>query len=140
MSQHTLKVIGILILVPIGFGSKVYTGWGETWVRHHLGGFAYVVFWCWTASVFWPRVRPITIASLVFLGTSVVEVSQLWQPGFLNDFRSSTIGGALIGAEFDGWDFPHYVAGAVVGALGLRAIQPTGGDDDGIPQAGNDRD
>jgi hypothetical protein len=33
-----------LLLIPIGFGTKLYVGPGETWVRHHVGGLLYMVF------------------------------------------------------------------------------------------------
>ena len=136
-SGHTLRtratlLLVALVLVPVGFGTKAYTGLGEEWVRYHVGGMVYVVFWCIVGKLGLMRVDSRRVVAGVLALTCIVEVTQLWHPSALEGLRGSTVGSALIGQEFDWWDFPHYAAGAFVGLVGLRWLVGEGEDNDGI--------
>jgi hypothetical protein len=111
-----------LILIPLGFGTKYYSSIGETWVRHYAGGVLYVVFLCSVWRIISPRSKPSVIGMGVLTLTCVVEVSQLWHPAFLGALRSGIVGGAVLGSEFDWWDFPHYVASAAAAIFAMRAL------------------
>ena len=40
-----LTWVAICTLAVLRFGTKLYSGPGEMWVRHHAVGLLYVVFW-----------------------------------------------------------------------------------------------
>ena len=46
MSKRVIILILILVVVPLGFATKFYRGWGDNWVSNSLGGLLYVIFWC----------------------------------------------------------------------------------------------
>jgi hypothetical protein len=79
----------------------------------------YVVFWTLAAMFVRPAWRPPRVAALVLLATCAVEVLQLcrWPAGF----RATLLGGALLGSEFDPWDFAGYAVGAVAAVALSRA-------------------
>ena len=91
-------------------------------MRHHAGGLLYVTFWCLVARLVFHRAHRERIIVVVFAVTCLIEVLQLWQPDFLVPVRRNLIGGQLIGEDFDWWDFPHYVLGALLGGVGINAL------------------
>lgn len=122
----------MVVLVPLGVGTKFYGGPGGGWVRAHAGGVLYVVFWSLVVLGLWPRLSPWTAAVAVLVGTSVLEGLQCWQPPLLEMVRNTFVGHAVLGSTFSWADFPHYVVGAgLAGGLG-QALRPAGdaGDDD----------
>jgi hypothetical protein len=122
--QHWI-LICLLLVVPLGFGTKVYSGPGSIWVNYFAGGIFYEIFWILVIVFVWPVLNPGWVAFWVFLITSILEFSQLWHPPFLETIRSSFIGSVLLGNKFSWWDFPHYIFGCLLGwilLLGIRQI------------------
>ena len=113
----------ILILIPFGLLTKLYTGPGQVWVNHSLGGVLYEVFWCLVIFWVWPRIQYFRIAFLVFIITCVLEFMQLWHPRILEWARLSFIGRALLGTTFTWLDFPHYIIGSILGGYLLYWLQ-----------------
>lgn len=113
----------LVILTPVGFLCKVYTGPLYGWVQDYLGGVLYEIFWCLLLFFFIPRPSAIgKIVSGVFLVTCILEISQLWKAAFLETIRSYFIGRTLIGTTFSTWDFPHYLIGSAIGWLWLHFL------------------
>ena len=113
----------LLVVTPLGFLSKSYSGPGHKWFNNYGGGVLYEVFWCLVIFFFVPsRKNAFSIAVGVFLVTSVLEVLQLWQAGFLQQIRSTFLGGALLGNTFVWWDFPHYALGCFIGWCFMRVL------------------
>jgi hypothetical protein len=115
----------LAVLIPAGIGTKLYTGPAADWVNASLGGVLYVVFWTLLVLLLRPRWPPLRAALGVLLVTCALEVLQLWHPAWLAPVRAGFIGHALLGNTFAWLDFPHYVAGAVLGwslALGVRRL------------------
>jgi hypothetical protein len=102
-------------LIPLGVATKLYSGPGAAWVNDSLGGVLYVVFWILLVTLLRPRWPPAPVALGVLLVTCALEVLQLWHPAWLAPVRASFIGHALLGNTFAWLDFPHYVAGALLG-------------------------
>jgi len=100
------------LLVPLGVGTKLYTGPGATWVVGNLGGSVYVAFWSLLVLTIRPRFDVVRVAGAVLVCTSFVEVLQRWHPPFLEAARDTLVGGALLGRHFSWIDFPFYVFGA----------------------------
>ena len=119
-------VLCLLLLIPLGLGTKIYTGPGASWVQGHAGGVLYVMFWI-TATV-WavPSLSPWTAAGAVLIVTCGLEFLQLWRPSPLHAVRETLVGRILLGSTFDWWDFPHYFLGAGLGGLLIQAL--TGSD------------
>lgn len=112
--------IALLIIIPLGFASKFYTGPGAWWFNNYAGGIFYEIFWCFAAILFLPYASAFWVACSVLAATCSLEFLQLWHPSFLESVRSTFIGSALIGTTFVWWDFPHYVIGCFAGWLMIK--------------------
>ncbi|WP_457566504.1 ribosomal maturation YjgA family protein [Caldithrix abyssi] len=124
MSKFRIFVgISILIITPLGFLTKAYHGIGADWVNNSLGGVLYVVFWCLVVAFFKPQWKEKFIAIGVFTVTSLLEAAQLWHPPVLEWLRSFYLGKVLLGTTFALSDFPHYAAGALLGALWIKRLR-----------------
>ena len=113
----------ILFLVPVGFLSKIYSGPGQLWVNHSLGGVLYEIFWCLVVSGFRPALKAKKIALGVFCVTCMLEFMQLWHPAFLESFRRLFIGRTLLGTTFTWTDFPYYFLGSLAGAFLIEQLK-----------------
>lgn len=119
------RILGaLLLLVPLGIATKFYTGPADGWVQAHLGGVLYVVFW--TGAVLWvcPGLAAWKAAAGVFVGTCLVEVTQLWAPAPLEVVRDTFVGHALLGATFSWADLLYYGVGALLGVGMARMVRP----------------
>lgn len=112
--------ISLLIITPLGFASKFYTGPGAWWFNNYAGGIFYEIFWCFAVILFLPYASAFWVACSVLAATCSLEFLQLWHPSFLESVRSTFIGSALIGTTFVWWDFPHYVIGCFAGWLMIK--------------------
>lgn len=113
-------IASIVILIPIGFYTKFYSGLGSSWVNDSLGGVFYVIFWSLLLSLFLPKIYPLRVSIIVFTVTCVLEFLQLWHPAFLESIRSNFIGQTLIGTSFSKLDFLHYFIGFIVSLVVLK--------------------
>jgi len=119
-------LVALFIVTPTGFLFKWYSGPAHRWFNNYGAGVMYEIFWCLLIFFFYPRKKAATkIAVGVLLVTSILETLQLWHPWFLQQVRSTFLGGALLGTTFVWWDFPHYVLGCVIGWLCMRVILKT---------------
>ncbi len=118
-------LISLFLLVPLGFATKFYAGPASGWVQAHAGGVLYVVFWTMVVLGLRPALSASTAAGGVFVATCLLEGLQCWHPAPLEAIRSTFIGHAVLGSTFSWWDFPHYVAGAIVGGLTGHALRPS---------------
>jgi hypothetical protein len=108
-------LVALALLVPLGLLTKAS---GIALVRGHLGGAIYVVFWTYVALLVQPRWPPARVALAVLAATSAIEAFQLVR--WPERVRASFLGGALLGSEFDPWDFAAYAVGAVIAVAGSR--------------------
>lgn len=93
-------LLSILIITPLGFYTKLYTGKGELWINNHLGGTFYVIFWCLIVIMIFPGTKPLIIASWVFAITVLLEFLQLFHPKFLELYKESFIGKTILDKSF----------------------------------------
>jgi len=102
---------------------RYYDGWGRYWVRYYFSGAVYVIIWSLLFFLFWPsRRNVIRIPIAVFTATCILEFLQLWRLDFLQAFRSTLAGAALMGTTFVWLQFPFYVLGAIVSIIMLRLL------------------
>lgn len=114
----------LLVIVPLGFATKLHAGPGAEWARGGVGGVLYEVFWCLVFQFVLPRADPRRIALAVLAGTCALEVAQLWNPPWLEALRGTFLGRTVLGDTFAWSDFPHYVAGSLLGWAWLRRLAP----------------
>ncbi|MBN2519435.1 MAG: DUF2809 domain-containing protein [Bacteroidales bacterium] len=110
--NNITTLILIIIIVPIGFYSKFYSGPCKLWINNSLSGVFYELFWCLLIFLFIKK--PFQIAILVFLVTCSLEFLQLWHPVFLEKVRSYFIGKILLGNSFVWTDFIYYFFGCFI--------------------------
>lgn len=116
-------LISILVITPLGFLCKLYSGSGAKWFNDSFGGLLYEIFWCLVIFLILPRLKPVNIAAGVFVVTCILEIMQLWHPPFLEVIRSDFIGRTIIGTSFAWSDFIYYVLGSTFGWLCLEKIK-----------------
>ena len=113
-------VAALVVVTPLGFATKFYTGPASGWVQHSAGGVLYVMFWILVVLAVRPRLTPLRVGVAVFLVTSTLEVLQLWHPAWLEALRAPFLGRALLGSTFAWWDFPHYALGCMAALALIR--------------------
>ncbi|MBD3224348.1 MAG: DUF2809 domain-containing protein [Caldithrix sp.] len=117
----------LLIITPLGFYTKFYSGPLSAWVNHSLGGVLYVVFWCLIVFLLIPRVHPFNITAAVFTATCLIEFTQRLDTPLLQAIRSHFLGRALIGTSFSWLDCGHYLIGLLLAWLLLTMLRKTEG-------------
>ncbi|MBN2349084.1 MAG: DUF2809 domain-containing protein [Bacteroidales bacterium] len=115
--------ISMLIIVPLGFFSKIYSGIADLWVHNSLGGVFYVLFWCLFVYFLFPGISFIKISIYVFIITSSIEFTQLIKTPLLNQIRSTFIGQSLIGTTFNSADFIYYFTGAFIAVIWIKLLR-----------------
>jgi Protein of unknown function (DUF2809) len=122
-TNHTRVALSLLVVTPLGFVFKFYSGPGNGWFNNYGAGLLYEIFWILLAFFFFHSKRSANVIPVyVFLVTCILEFLQLWHPPFLEKIRSSFPGSALIGTTFVWWDFPHYVIGCFIGWIWIRFL------------------
>ena len=118
--QLIVALFFLMILIPIGFYSKLYSGYGHEWVNNRLGGVFYEMFWCLVFYILFPKIKVFKIALTVCLITCLLEFAQLLNNDFLDIIRSNFIGQTIFGNSFTWNDFPYYFIGSFLGFLLLK--------------------
>ncbi len=122
-TKHKRALILLLLITPLGFYTKIYSGPAAQWVNDSLGGVFYEIFWCLLVFLFLVKSRAWVIAASVFIVTCFLEVLQLWHPEFLEIIRSYFIGRTVLGTSFNLYDFIYYFIGSGIGYLILTRLQ-----------------
>jgi len=124
IKQRVRVLLCLAIAISVGFLMwRYYRGWGEYWVRFYVSGIVYEIVWCLVFFFFWPsRANIVRIPVIVFIATCILEFLQLWKPEFLQAFRATLVGAALIGTDFVWLQFPFYVLGSAISILVLAIL------------------
>ena len=112
----------LIIIIPIGFYTKFYSGPAADWVNNSLGGVFYEIFWCLVVVFLFQKTKSGTISLIVLIVTCILEFLQLWHPPVLECIRSNFIGGTILGSSFSWSDFLYYFIGSAIGWLWLTKI------------------
>ncbi len=124
MSKFRLLILlALIVIIPVGFLTKFYTGPAQQWINNSLGGLFYEIFWCLSFAFIFQNIKPIRIAFLVFFATCALEFLQLWHPPFLEFLRSNFLGRTVLGNSFNRGDFPYYIIGSSIGYAMLTIIK-----------------
>ncbi len=125
-TKQKWALILLLLITPIGFYTKIYSGPAAQWVNASLGGVLYEIFWCLLVFLFFVKAKAWVIATSVFIITCFLEVLQLWRPEFLEIVRSYFIGRTLLGTSFNLYDFIYYFIGSFIGYFVIIHLQKLG--------------
>lgn len=123
--QRLLTLLFLILVVPVGFFTKLYSGPAQAWINDSVGGLLYEIFWCLVFYFFFPRSKPFIVALSVCVVTCTLEFLQLWQSPFLEVLRSDFLGRTILGNTFNWLDFPYYFAGSAMGFVILKFISKT---------------
>ena len=123
MPPRTKALVILVLLVPAGFGAKIYEGAGSELMNNSLAGSLYVVFWC--VALFWvfPAINDLVNVVSVFSRTSAIEFLQRWKTPLLDSVRDTFLGKTFLGTTFSPSDFAYYLIGAVAGFLLLGMLK-----------------
>lgn len=123
LHERRWVLLGLCLLPPTGFALWYYKGPLEYWINLYVTCSIYVIFWSLAFFFFKPyKKNAAKITIYVFIATCIIEISQLWRPVFLKEFRRTLFGMAIIGTDFVWLQFPFYIAGAIIAWLWLRSI------------------
>ena len=119
---------GLALVIPLGLGSKAYSGPARAWIEGYSGDILYELAWMFLIAGLWPALlrsdRGITrLAWSVFAVTASFEFLQLWQPAWLQVWRSTLLGKLILGSTFIVWDFFYYALGCLLGWFILKIWQ-----------------
>ncbi|MBZ0265048.1 DUF2809 domain-containing protein [bacterium] len=112
----------LLFVTLIGFYFKFGLGSQVRWFSDYGAAILYEVFFILFFFFLFPSQKNIVKIPIIVLAvTCFLEVLQLWHPIFLEQFRATFVGAALLGNTFVWWDFPHYLIGSALGWLIIRS-------------------
>lgn len=117
--------LSLLLLVPLGIGTRFYAGPTHAQVPGHAGGVLYVTLWTVAVVLMAPHLSPGTAGGGVLFVTCGLEFLQPWHSLAFQTVRQMFTGHALVGSTFGWWDLLHYGLGALLGALLVWNIRRT---------------
>jgi len=127
VTQRSLIIISLLIVVAMGFLFKFYSGPAHEWFNNYGAALFYEIFWClFVFLLVRNRKAVMQIPLWVFGITCALEFLQLWHPPILEQFRATFLGRILIGTTFVWWDFLYYAVGSLLGWFWLRQLEARG--------------
>ncbi|MBN1466002.1 DUF2809 domain-containing protein [candidate division KSB1 bacterium] len=121
-SRRISTILVLLILIPIGLATKFYHGPGSTWVQLYAGDIFYPMFWFFLGLLLFPRTRPLSMSAFVFIFSTAIEFSQLFDGALLTQLRRSFLGRTLVGTSFAAQDILYYLIGCLLALLLYRAL------------------
>ncbi len=120
--QRWVSLFLLIVLVPIGFFTKFYSGPAQELIGNSIGGLLYEIFWCLVVFFLFPEMNRVGIALGVLIVTCLLEFMQLWHPPFLEALRENFIGRTVLGNSFNWMDFPYYITGSTLGYFMLKSV------------------
>ena len=112
----------LVLLVPLGIGTKFYAGPAAGWVRGYAGGILYLSLLDCCGGPRAPFSIPVDDSDRGVFRNVRAGVFTALASTDLQTIRQTFLGRALIGTAFDWWDLVHHGVGAVLGALPMREI------------------
>ena len=126
LSKARIWTLGsLLVIIPLGFYTKFYSGPAAAWMNNSLSGVFYVIFWCLVLFLI-IEARSWLIVTGVFVVTCFLEFLQLSDHPALEFIRHFYLGRVLIGTVFVWSDFAYYALGCVLAWLWLRRLTNIG--------------
>ncbi len=108
-----------LIIGTIGLGLASRSGFTPRVIYPYLGDMLYALMIYFMIGFLWRKASSFTVAALCLLVCFAIELSQLYQAEWLNNIRSTRLGGLVWGFGFLWSDLLCYFVGALMG-VGLE--------------------
>lgn len=124
--KRSISLAIIVVVVPLGVGTKLYGGPLDAWVTRYGGDVAVPVFFFYLAMLARPRLSPRACAVGVFVVCSAVELSQILDSSALSSIRGNVAGRTVLGSDFDPLDFVFYAVGALAAVVLYRLLRCRG--------------
>jgi hypothetical protein len=105
----------LLIIGTIGLGLASRSSLTPPLVYLYLGDVLYALMIYFMIGFLWPKAPPFKVAMLCLLVCYSIELSQLYQADWINEIRSTRLGGLALGFGFLWSDLVCYFVGAVLG-------------------------
>jgi len=123
-NRFRLKLLAVLLIItPLGFATKFYTGSGSEWVNTSAGDILYPAFLMLILVFFQRDLKAWRAAVGVFLFSTAVEFTQLLDGPFLEWMRQSFLGRTLVGVSFVPLDILYYALGCLLGIVLLHLLR-----------------
>jgi Protein of unknown function (DUF2809) len=116
-------LIGMIILVPVGYIVRFSSIPGLELVVDIFGSVAYEIFWIFLVAFLYPKASPLWTGIGVCLGTCVIEFLQLVQTPFLQSLRATVPGRLILGNTFMWSDFISYFFGSSLGSFSMAWLK-----------------
>lgn len=128
MTRSRLKTSFALVLtIALGLASRSTSAAVPEFFAAHAGDALWTVALWLTLAFLRPGARSAVLTTIALGVSFLVELSQLWHPGWLDSLRATTIGALALGTDWDALDPARYTAGALlivivdrIGLLGSR--------------------
>lgn len=122
---HRGRALATLLLVlAAGLASRRIDGLPSV-VEDHVGDVLWATAVVLALAVVWPAHRPEMHAAAGFAIAFIVELSQLWNPEWLDDLRANDLAALVLGRGFLWADLPRYAVGCLLGYGLLRWVVRT---------------
>ena len=112
--QRIAYLVILIILIPLGFYLKEFTGQYQNIVNNKFAGSIYVMFWSFLAILLFPKSNKLYVLLWVLAITIGLEFTQFLEFPWLLELRKSYIIKALIGSSFTWSDIPYYLIGSII--------------------------
>ncbi|XEC93084.1 DUF2809 domain-containing protein [Paenibacillus tarimensis] len=107
----------MVIVIILGLGSRTGAGWLPDFISAHAGDTLWASMIYFGFRALFPRWRLIVLGGISLLFCFVIECTQLYQAGWINAVRNTTIGALVLGRGFLYADLARYSAGIALAAL-----------------------
>ena len=107
MTPRARTVAALAVVLAAGLGSRRIDSLPDL-VEDHAGDALWATAVVLALSILWSRLRAHEAALVGFGIAVVVEVSQLWKPGWLVDLRDNDLAALFLGRGFLWTNLPRY--------------------------------
>jgi len=114
MTAHKNILTTLILLIPVGLGTKYYSGLCHEWVNNSFSDILYIIFWSLLLFLFLPKMKIHVNVLIIVLTTSLLEIMQLVKTDILLQIRQTFLGKLLLGTTFVWSDFLYYLIGGLI--------------------------
>jgi len=115
--RRLLYLLVIVIVMLLGLGSRQYAEYLPPFVGVHFGDALWAAMIYFGFRLLRPQSSLRLVAALSLLFCFAIELSQLYQAEWINDIRSTTLGGLILGRGFLVVDLVRYTVGIACAAV-----------------------
>jgi len=107
-----------LFILTIGLGLLSRTNIFPRLIYPYVGDFFYALMFFFIVAILFPHWSTLKVFIVSVLTCYFIELSQLYQADWINNIRSTRLGGLVLGFGFLWSDLISYTFGSLLGAIG----------------------